>query len=165
MITNDGDPLFPMNVVSLVSTRLSLIDTDVQVFQRRLVGSDPVQCIGVSAATWSPVPRSEEMGGGLAWMPTLERYVINVQTLIKHTDQQVGIAIHSKLSKMVRNILLTDSALLQTLPTLTSTLYGVTERFTRMTVPLQRYLSQELSGNLIFLSTVECQVETENTNG
>lgn len=165
MITNDGDPLFPMNAVALMKTRFGLIDPDLHVVQRKLMQADPVQSIGVSAENWSPDPQSHEMLGQHTSEPSINRYEIHVQCLIKDTDEERGAAVSSKLSKMARGILLTDRVLRDSLQGLHSTLYGVTERTLRWTVPSQRYLNQELSGQFIYLSTIQVLLETENAHG
>lgn len=165
MITNAGDPLFPYNAVALFAARFKLIDPDLYVCQRRLLTTDPVQSVGVAAAMWSPDPQSYQMRGGLSSEPAIQRYELNVQAMVKDTDEERGIAVSSKLSKMVRGIILTDVPLRDSLQSLRSTLYGVAERTLRWSIPAQRYLSQELSGQFIFLSTIQVQLETENTSG
>jgi len=165
MITNDGDPFFPYNAVDLMATRLDLIDPDVIVLQRKLYTTDPVQCIGVAASTWSPDPASYEMQGSAPAEPTIQRYDILVQALVKDTEEVRGIRVASKLSKMVRGIILTDIPLRDSLRTLTSSLYGVTERTLRWSIPAQQYLSNEVSGQFIYLSTIRVLLETENTSG
>jgi hypothetical protein len=165
LITNQGDPLFPYNAVTLLAARFQMIDTDLFVCKRKLYTTDPAQAIGVSAALWSPDPQSYQMRGTLSTEPSIQRYEINVQALVKDTDEENGIAVSSKLSKIVRGIILTDVPLRDSLRSLSSTLYGVTERTLRWSIPAQRYLSQELSGQFVYLSTIQVQLETENTSG
>lgn len=165
MITNDGDPFFPYNAVELLDSRLAMIDPDVPVFQRKLYKTDPVQCIGVAASAWSPDPQSYEIGGTAPFEPTIQRYDILVQALVKDTDEVRGTRVASKLSKMVRGIILSDGPLRQSLQGLSSSLYGVTERTLRWSIPAQQYLSNEVSGQFIYLSTIRVLLETENTSG
>jgi len=154
-----------MNFVSMVAARLDLIDPDVMVFRRKLYNTDPAQAIGVAAENWSPNPQSYEMLGQGTSEPSINRYDVAVQCLIKDSDEQRGIAVSSKLSKMVRGILLADPPLRDSLRVLSSKLYGVTERTLKWSVPSQRYLSQELSGQFVYLSTIQVQLETESTHG
>lgn len=154
-----------MNFVVLMASRFQLIDADLTVVRRKLYNTDPTQAIGVAAESWSPNPQSYEMLGQGTSEPSINRYDIAVQCLVKDHDEQRGIAVSSKLSKMVRGILLTDPPLRDSLRVLTSQLYGVTERTLKWSVPSQRYLSQELSGQFIFLSTIQVQLETESTHG
>lgn len=165
MITNEGDPFFPYNAVDLMAARMDLIDPDVPVFQRKLYTTDPVQCIGVAASTWSPDPQSYEMRGSAPGEPTIQRYDILVQALVKDTEEVRGTRVASKLSKMVRGIILSDQPLWESLRGLTSTLYGVRERTLRWSIPAQQYLSNEVSGQFIYLSTIRVLLETENTSG
>jgi hypothetical protein len=165
VITNEGDPLFPYNAVDLFALRMSLIDPDIFVAKRRLYSTDPVQSIGVSAALWSPDQASYEMRGAFSAEPLVQRYDIGIQVLIKDSDEERGIAVMSKLCQMVRAIILTDIPLQESLRSLSSTLYGVAERTLRWSVPSQRYLSQELSGQFVYLSQIQVQLETEKTSG
>jgi hypothetical protein len=150
-----------MNAVQLLAARFSMIDSDLFVCQRRLHPTDPVQSVGVAAETWMPDTESFEMRGGNRSEPTVQRYYISVQAMIKDTEEQRGIAVHSKLSQMVRGILLTDIPLRDSLQGMVSNLYGVPERTLRWSVPAQRYLANELQGQFIFLSTTQVLLETE----
>lgn len=165
MITNDGDPFFPYNFVDMMAFRFSMIDDDLFVCKRRLYTTDPAQAVGVFADVWAPDQQSYEMRGDLASEPTRQYYDIMVQCMIKDTDEERGIAVTSKLSKIIRGIMLTDVPLRDSLRTLVTDLYGVRERTLRWSVPAQRFLSQELQGQFIFLSTVQVRVETENSSG
>lgn len=165
MITNEGDPLFPMNAVQLLAARFTMIDADLYVCQRRLHPTDPAQSVGVAAESWMPDPESYEMLGGQRSEPTVQRYYMSVQSLVKDTEEQRGIAVHSKLSQMVRGIILTDIPLRDSLRALSTNLYGVAERTLRWSVPAQRYLANELQGQFTFLSTTQVLLETEKASG
>ncbi len=166
MFTNDDQvTLFPWNAVELMALRLSLIDPEVKCFKRRLYSTDPAQAFGVSPATWSPAPDSLEMRGDAASEPTIQRYGLVIQAMCKHTKEEEGVAIHSKMSKVVRSILLTDIPLRDSLRGLSTNLYGMRERTLRWSIVSQRFLSEELKGQFTYLSTIEVQLETENVSG
>jgi hypothetical protein len=165
MITvDDNAAQFPWNAVVLIATRLNLVDEDIPCFRRRLYSTDPVQTFGCSPANWHPVQDSLEMrGADLAQEPTIQKYSLVVQAMVKDTDEERGIAVHSQMSKIARSILLTDIPLRDSLRALSADLYGVRERTLRWSIQSQRYLSEELKGQFTYLSTIEVQLETENS--
>lgn len=161
----DNSAQFPWNAVILISTRLAMVDPpDVQCFRRRLYNTDPVQAFGCSPASWIGDEESYEMrGGGNAQEPTIQRYGLVVQAMVKDTKEERGIAAHSQMSKIVRSILLGDIPLRDSLRALYADLYGVRERTLRWSIRSQRFLSEELKGQFTYLSTIEVQLETENS--
>lgn len=162
----DGEVYFPWNAVDIIAYRLSLVDADVQAFRRRLYSTDPAQAWGVSPATWSPNQESLEMrGADIAQEPTIQHYGVVVQAMVKDTDEERGIAVHSKMSKIARSVLLTDIPLRDSLRSLATDLYGVRERTLRWSIRSQRFLSEELNNQFTYLSTIEVQLETENVRG
>lgn len=164
IVVDNNAAQFPWNAVILISDRLSLVDPDVQCFRRRLYNTDPVQTFGVSPASWIPVEESLEMrGADLAQEPTIQRYGLVVQAMCKDTDEERGIAVHSKMSKIARSVVLGDIPLRDSLRALYADLYGVRERTLRWSIRSQRFLSEELKGQFTYLSTIEVQLETENS--
>jgi hypothetical protein len=76
-------------------------------------------------------------------------------------DEERGLATHSVLSKMVRSMLYRDDALRVGLLALSVVMNGSTERTKRYGVNRQNFVSNELSGSWLYLSTLEFQLETE----
>lgn len=164
MITEDT-LLFPQNVVAVLSNASALLDPDLSIFRRPLRDTDPVQSIGIFAAQWYPQEDSYEMRGGLAGPsePTIDRYTITIQALVKDADEQRGLAVHSVLGKLVRTMLYRNPALRVGLSSLVTTTGESTERVTRWGVQTQRFHSNEISGSWLYLSTLEFWVETQTT--
>lgn len=168
MIVN-SDAVFPNNVVLLIQERMEQIDTDMVVLRRPLQPTDPVQCIAVFGTLWTPRQDSVEvgqalLGGGGApknTMPTLQNYNITVQALVQDMDTERGLAVHSVLSKMVRGVLYHDTPLHVGLGLLSSQMFGVTERYKRREIVSQRFMSNEISGNWLYLSVLDLRIETE----
>lgn len=162
MIT-DTVPVFPNNIVDLLAERCALLDDELFVIKRPLRNSDPNQSIGISAALWTPDDDSQEMRGGNPGPsePTLSRYTIAVQAFVKDMDEVRGLATHSVLSKLVRNMLYRDNPLRIGLSSLSTLQDGVTERARRWGIATQRYFSNELDGSWLYLSTLEFWLETE----
>lgn len=157
------DNVFPNNIVELVSLRATLLDSDLFVTKRPLRNTDPNQSVGVFASQWVPNDDSKEMlGAAFAVAPTLSRYNVTVQSFIKDMEETRGLNTHNTLSRMVRSMLYNDDALRVALGTLQSTLNGVVEQSQRWGVTQQRFFSNELRGQWLYLSVMEFWLETES---
>lgn len=164
--------VFPSNVLDLLATRFDTVGTiddeidlaqRITVLKRQLRPTDPIQAVGIAPMNWTPDESSFEIRGGFpgSSFPSLGRYWINIQGFVKDTDEIRGLAVHSVLSSRIKAILYYDTPLRIGLSTLAVSLGSVTERFKRSGVRLQRYLSNEIDGSFIYLSTLEFWIETE----
>lgn len=160
MIVAD-EPIFPNNVVSLAKMAFQAIDSDLSVFTRPLRNTDPRQSIGVFGQMWTPDEQSMEMYGFNPGEPTLQTYMIGVQAFIKHTDEELGLAVHSILSNRVRSVLYRSESFRVALTSLSAEDAGVTESMRRWGVRTQRYFSNEIDAEWLYLSTLEFWIETE----
>lgn len=165
MISAD-DSVFPNNAVKVIADRSRLLDPagDVQVFLRPLKPEDPVQSIGVFGSLWLPIQDSIEMRGSDSpgpQEPTLQRYSIAIQAFVKDANEERGLNAHSVLSKMILAMLYRDEPLRIGLAELSVTMLGLTERTRRWGVTTQRFVNNELDAEWLYLSTVECWLETE----
>lgn len=161
MISGDN-LMFPGNVVEAVVPVLQTIDSDLVILKRPLRSSDPTQCIGVFGQQWIPDPDSMELVGRNAGSEaTIGRYSIPVHALVKHTDETLGLATHTALSKLVRTVLYRSTGLAISLRALSVTLLGSTEKLTRYGISAQRFMSNEVSGQWLYLSVTEFWIETE----
>lgn len=160
---DDTTEVFPNNIVSLLKTRIELIDADLRVFRRPLRNSDPSQSVGITAAQWTPEEDSYELRGAPPGIhePSLSSYLIGVQAFVKDMDEERGLAKHAILSKMIRSTLYRDDPLRVGLRALSVTMNGSTERAQRFGVRTQRYFSNEINGDFLYLSTLEFWLETE----
>jgi len=164
-LISDATVVFPNNVVNLVATRMALLDSDLLVVKRPLRPTDTIQAIGIFAAQWSPDENSYEMDSSPVGRsePTISRYNVSIQALIKDADEERGLATHSVLSKMVRSVLYRDEPLRVGLTLLSATLNSSTERTKRWGIATQRYYSNEISGSWLYLSTLDFWLETETS--
>jgi hypothetical protein len=163
MIVAD-DSVFPNNAVVVLSTRFKSLDPDLSVFPRPLRPTDPNQSIGVFGQLWTPQEESMEFRGNPnphAGTPTNENYSIGVQAFVKDMDSERGLAVSSHMAEMVRTMLYDDEPLRVGLSVLKATVLGVTKRTARWRIGSQRYLSNEVNGSHIYLSTLELWLETE----
>lgn len=162
MIAQD-DNIFPNNVVSLLETRFGLIDADLFVTTRPLRNTDPNQSIGVFASLWAPNNESIEMRGvPHSVEPTLSRYTVTVQSFVKDMEETRGLGVHNTLSRLVRSMLYNDDPLRVALSQLQSISSGVTEQAQRWGMNQQRFFSNELRGQWLYLSVMEFWLETES---
>lgn len=163
------DAVFPNNAVLLIEERLGKIDPDIVTLRRPLQPTDPVQCFGIFGTLWTPNQESVEIGNALLGgapaarntMPTLQQYNITIQALAQHMDPEEGLAVHSVMAKLVRGVLYHDQPLHVGLGMLRHTMFDVTERYRRRQIMSQRFMSNEISGNWMFLSVLDLRIETE----
>lgn len=169
MLATD-ETLFPNNVVKWVATAMQGIDLDVRVFKRSLRNTDPQQSIGVFAQAWGPDMESLEMQGTQnpgPQLPTIQEYILGVQAFVKDSDEERGLAIHSVLAQRTRSVLYTNHNLQVVLSQLSANLDGgYTESTKKWGVRTARYISGEISSQMLYLSTLEfwIQTETRQTN-
>lgn len=156
------ESVFPNNIVDLVATRASLLDSDLFVIKRPLRNTDPNQSVGVFASQWLPNDESKEfLGQGYATQPPLSMYRVAVQAFVKHMDEVEGLNTHAVLSRMIRSMLYTDQPLRVALSSLSSSLDVTTEHAQRWGITQQRFFSNELGGEWLYLSILEFWLETE----
>lgn len=154
--------VFPNNIVEIVSMRADFLDPDVVVLKRPLRNTDPVQSIGVFATQWLPNDESKEfLGRERATQPTLSSYRVAIQAFVKDQDEMRGLNTHAAMSRVIRNMLYMDQPLRVALSSLSSTLGTTTESSQRWGISQQRFFSNELSGNWLYLSILEFWLETE----
>lgn len=165
MTIDENTPVFPNNIISLLKVRSGYLDPPkLKVYQRPLRPSDPSETVGFFAAQWEPNNNSFEMTGQPSpgpSEPTLQTYLIACQAFVKDFNEERGLAKHSVLSKMVRAMLYRDDALRVGLSALSVTMSGSTEQARRWGIRTQRYLSNEINTEFLYLSTLEFWLETE----
>jgi len=155
--------VFPNNAVNVVYDATQLLDPDLKVFRRPLRNTDPRQSVGVFASQWVPDQESFEMGRGPFHEPTLGSYLISIQTFVLDFDEERGLATSSVLSTLVRTMLHRNAALGVALRSLSVVLEGSTEMTRRFSVRTQRFHSNEIDGDFLYVSTLEFWLETERS--
>lgn len=159
-----ADPnVFPNNIVQKIISRVPSIDSDLFVIARPLRNSDPPQSVGVVSSLWTPDTQSLEMKGAPLGQqqPTISRYITVVQAFVKNMNQEAGISEHATLSNMLRRMLYSDSTLRVQLGSLVWTDGVKSERAQRWGILNQRFVSNEISGEWLYLSNLEFWLETE----
>lgn len=157
--------VFPNNVVNTIADYVKpQIDADLFVVKRPLRPSDGAQSVGIFASLWTPDNESFEMGrvGGFH-EPTLGNYLISIQTFIRDMDEARGLAASSVLSTLVRTMLHRNVDLNVALRSLSVVIDGSEERTKRYSVRTQRFHSNEIDGNFLYVSTLEFWLETERS--
>lgn len=170
MALSDSLVCFPDNILTVLGPRLHEIDPGnpdprkkddgVRVKNRPLRTTDTTLTIGLAPIAWTPTDSSVEIMGG-RFEPTIQRYTIAVQSMVKDSDEERGIATHSRFAALVRSMLYRDRDLDIELHQLKVTLNGATETLKRWGVGSQQYLNNEINREFVFLSVAELWVETE----
>lgn len=162
MAIDETTPVFPNNIVSTVADHIPLLDADITVVKRPLRRTDPSQSVGVFGTLWAPDPESFEMGSiGGVHEATVQTYLVSVQAFVTDFDEERGLATSSVLSTMVRTMLSRNADLRVALRALSVIMEGSAERTRRFEVRTQRFNSNEIDGNYLYLSTLEFWLETE----
>lgn len=158
-----GDVEFPNNVIALIALRTKqLVDPDLFVVKRPLRTNDPSQTVGIFPSLKAPNESSLEVAGPTPTGPTINRYNVIVQTVVKDTVEENAISIHSILSNRLYRMLYRDYPLHQGLTALAVVADNSSrERMQRRGVQLQRYLSNEVQGSFIQTSWIEFWFDTE----
>jgi len=163
-VITDTTSVFPSNAIGVLKQKTQNLDPDLFVIGRPLRESDPVQSVGIFGTQWIPDdPRSLEIMGLPVGrhVPTLQSYLITIQAFVKDMDEERGLTVHSVLSKKLRSMLYRDDSVRVGLLALSVTMNGSTERTKRFGLRTQRFVSNELSGSWLYLSTLEFWLETE----
>lgn len=153
-----SDLEFPANLVVEFKDALVRTPSIDTVLTRALRPTDPNRSAGVYALEWMP----GEYGIGFPPEPIDGQYVVHIQLLVKHADEEEARAQHSVLSKSIRAMVYRDRTLQVRLPQVSETDRGVTEKVLKWRIRAQRYLSNEVQGTFLYLSTTEVVVTTEN---
>lgn len=165
-----SDIAFPNNIVIALRDDFAEIappnpedsDPGIPVFARPIKVTDPNQCIGVTAGMWMPDEESYELGGGLARTgATINSYIIGVQTFIKHSDETQGLALSATLAGAIRNRITMSVQNRGALSQLSASEFGYRESFSRASLENQRFISNELQGKFLYMSSLELRVETQ----
>lgn len=147
---------FPTVVVDVLADELALATGAGKVMRRLLRDTDPDQSIGVIAADWVP----QEMVIG-QFDPAVATYLFSIQAFVKHAHEEEGRASHTNFAQTIRLMLYRNAGLRTRLAALSETADGMVERVQRWGVRQQRYASNEVEGQFLYLSTTEFWVETE----
>lgn len=151
---------FPATIVRAVANRFQGMSIFQAVLKRPLRPVDPNYSISVFAFDWIPMPGSymigqEDPGTGV--------YHLRVQCMVKHMDEELGLQEHSVLSKSLRAMLYRDQQLRAELTGLTETTFGVIERLKHYTVQAQRFMTNEVNGTYVYLSSMDVNFNVEHT--
>ena len=153
---------FPENILDLISRRILFYFEDEYTVVRRPVRvMDPALTIGLFSEMWAPVADSYEIG---SFEPVLGRYNIRVQLMVKAADEVEGRRKYTVDSKALKVILYRDPTIRLELTQLQEELLDTVERLKRFGIVGQRYLNNEVAGEMVYLSTTTCWIETEFTS-
>lgn len=146
---------FPDNAIAVLAEHLAEINGVEAVVLRAPEPTDPNGCLSIVCDEY--VPEEMQMG---SFMPAAGTYRLLVSHLVKNSDAEEGNRTHRLVAKAIRLMLYRDQALRVALGQLQEADTYV-ERILKWDVPVQRYGSNEISGQFIFLSVTELNIHTE----
>lgn len=152
---------FPGNIVSVLKTHLADLDAgpgeQVTLLGRPLRPADPNLSIGVFSIDWRPDGYEIGMVG-----PSLSHFEYRIDLLVKHTDEEEGRERHGNLAKAIRAMLYGSETLRAELAQVSEESYGITERVQKWGVRQQRFFTNDIRGEFIFLAAIEFYVDVES---
>lgn len=146
---------FPASIVRVLAENFTRVPDVDLIVKRPLRPVDPSRSIGVYSFDWLP----GQMQIGQA-DPGTAFYNLRIGVLVKHLNEEEGLAEHSVLSKSVRAMLYRDQTLRAEL-TLTDTSFGVIERLKDFRVMSQRFVTNEEAGTYLYLSYMDVNFNME----
>jgi hypothetical protein len=127
---------------------------------RSLNTTDANGMLGISPDDWAPL--DVEMTGDSPFEPTVQRYTISLQHIVKHANEEEGQRIHREVAKALRLMLYRD-------PNFQVSLRGLfvregtrKERTQRFFITDQRYAANQTgTTTFLYMSVTNIAVETE----
>ena len=153
------NPGFPMNVVDELNVAMDQHMPDHTITSRPLRYSDPARSIGLYVVDAVELTNSQQIGQR---EPALTRYQFRIQNLVKHSDEILGKAWFALDAKAIKAVLYRDDALALRLVALNEELLGTRETVKQWGVGRQRFLSNELRSQFIYLAQTDFWLETES---
>lgn len=148
---------FPYNVVDELRPSFLTVEGVTDFLTRPLRPSDPDGAVSAFPADWQP----KEMHIGMH-DPSIAHYLYTIQILVKHTDEEEGKRLHAQISKNLRTLMYRDPDLRLRLAQLSETSFGVQERTQKWGIRREDFLANEISGQFLFVSSMELVVDVES---
>lgn len=159
MMIEGNEAVFPNVVVDLLFSR-AFESLPVQaVLKRPMRATDLDQSVFVYSSNWRPDTTSYEIG---FHGPTVEKYEVGMQALIKDTDRDRGANRLGVLSELIRTFVYSDSDLRLGLGQLSTSFGGMTKKVQRTTVTKQNYfVATPKARQFLYLSELTLTVEVQ----
>lgn len=148
---------FPDIAVAYTAERLQQLVGVSGVEKRPLVAIDPSGSVGVFAVTWTP---QESLIGQRD--PAIQQWLFSIQAFVTHGDAETGLQEHGDLARSVRHMLYRDQTFRVGLTSLVDSTMGYIEKVTRWGVRQQRFISNEVQSDYLYLTVTEFWLDTES---
>lgn len=151
--------MFPTNVIDVLHPLMEQLDGIKHVYKRQIEPVDPDSSLGLTYFDWTP--EDLELGG---FGPTLSTYRFGAQVMVKHTNEEDGTRLHVELATRVRRAFWQDLSVRAALSALVVEDGDWKERVQRWGVTQQRFASDQVDRQFLFLSMLEFFVQTESVS-
>lgn len=152
---------FPESVVfDLRSYMEDYLEGASNVLMRPVRSTDPSGSTSVTAEDWEPAPSAYETG---RYEPLLNRYNLTIMAFVKHIREDEGLQLSGILARNIRRMLAGDKVLRAKLVANVEDYGTGVERVQRLHLVSQKFHSNEVKGNHLFLSIATMMIETEST--
>lgn len=156
----DGDErVFPNVVVDLLFERAPLTLPVQAVFKRPMRATDLDQSVTVYSSNWRPDVDSKEIG---FHGPSVEKYEIGMQALIKDLDRDRGANRLGVLSELLRTFIYSDDQLRLGLGQLSTSFGGMTKKVQKIEITKQNYfVGKPQNRQFMYLSEMTLTVDVQ----
>lgn len=154
---------FPQAALDALVPFMTRIDGIKTVVQRPVDQKDGSETLGIFVLGWEPI--EYEMIGSNLPMPSLTEHEIFLQYVVKSTDEIAARQKYRKVAKSLRLMLYRDESLRDSFGQLVDQdPSGILERVRNWKVRRQRFASDEIEGDFVYMSVTELVLTTEVIN-
>lgn len=147
------------SLLELFRSRLVAVEGVRTIVIRSLNTTDSDGTLGISPDDWAPIVY--EMAGDSPFEPTVQRYTISLQHIVKAVKEEEGQRIHREVAKALRLMLYRDPDFQVSLRGLFVREGTRKERTQRFFITDQRYAQNQAGTTFLYMSVTNIAVETE----
>lgn len=146
-------------LLDLIAARVIAVDDVNVVVLRSLNSTDAHGTLGLSVDDWAPL--EYEMGGPVPYEPSVQRYNLSLQHIVKWAKQEEGERKHREVAKAIRLMLYRDTDFQVSLRSLFVQENSRREGTRRFYITDQRYAQNLAAGVFLYMSVTGLAIETE----
>ena len=161
-IEDDDFPsdLWPTNALVVMAEEIAEAMPEVDaIAYRRVEVDDPAITIGLYVQQWD----ATEFCIGQRY-PEFAEYRYGLELMVRGVPRAMVVGIHAQLTKKLRAMLYQYDPLDVRLRALAETSFGVTERYSRLTIGRQSFESGATGNSFVAASTTTVIIRTENSS-
>lgn len=157
--TDFPEEVWPTMVLPVLAEEIADAVPEIEAIAFRTIElDDPATSLGITVKSWD----GQEFCIGARY-PDFADYQYQLELIVRGTPRTAVVIKHAQLTKKLRTMLYQRPALYLRLPLLTDTSFGITEKFSRLTIGKQLYESGVTGNAFIAASDTTLIIRTENS--